>query len=174
MTGGKGTVCEDSALYNSNKEDTIMRDFTIDLIWAKLQIAITGLGGWLGYALGGKDGLLIALVVMMAIDYITGFMCAIVDRKLSSAVGFKGICKKVLILMLITVANVIDVHVVGSGSALRGATACFYLSNEGLSVLENAVHLGLPVPEGLRYVLAQLHKRSDKDGRGENGSREDD
>ena len=91
-------------LYNHKKqEEHIMRDFNIDLIWAKLQIAIAGIGGWLGYALGGRDGLLIALVVLMGIDYLTGIMCAIADKKLSSAVGFKGICKKVLIMMLVTV-----------------------------------------------------------------------
>ena len=140
-----------------------MRDFSIDLIWTKLQIAITGLGGWLGYVLGGMDGLLIALVVFITIDYITGIMCAVIDKKLSSEVGFKGIFKKVLILMLVGIANVIDVHVVGTGSALRGATVCFYLSNEGLSILENTVHLGLPVPEKLKEVLSQLHNREEKD-----------
>ena len=140
-----------------------MRDFSIDLIWTKLQIAITGLGGWLGYVLGGMDGLLIALVVFMTIDYVTGIMCAVVDKKLSSAVGFRGIFKKVLILMLVGIANVIDVHVVGTGSALRGATVCFYLSNEGLSILENTVHLGLPVPEKLKDVLSQLHNREEKE-----------
>ena len=140
-----------------------MRDFSIDLIWTKLQIAITGLGGWLGYVLGGMDGLLIALVVFITIDYITGIMCAVIDKKLSSAVGAKGIFKKVLILMLVGIANVIDVHVVGTGSALRGATVCFYLSNEGLSILENTVHLGLPVPEKLKEVLSQLHNREEKD-----------
>ena len=140
-----------------------MRDFSIDLIWTKLQIAITGIGGWLGYVLGGMDGLLIALVVFITIDYITGIMCAIIDKKLSSEVGFKGIFKKVLILMLVGIANVIDVHVVGTGSALRGATVCFYLSNEGLSILENTVHLGLPVPEKLKEVLSQLHNRDEKD-----------
>ena len=140
-----------------------MRDFNIDLIWTKLQIAITAIGGWLGYVLGGMDGLLIALVVFITIDYITGIMCAIIDKKLSSEVGFKGIFKKVLILMLVGIANVIDVHVVGTGSALRGATVCFYLSNEGLSILENTVHLGLPVPEKLKEVLSQLHNRDEKD-----------
>ena len=140
-----------------------MRDFNIDLIWTKLQIAITGIGGWLGYVLGGMDGLLIALVVFITIDYITGIMCAVIDKKLSSAVGAKGIFKKVLILMLVGIANVIDVHVVGTGSALRGATVCFYLSNEGLSILENTVHLGLPVPEKLKEVLSQLHNRDEKD-----------
>jgi len=140
-----------------------MRDFSIDLIWTKLQIAITAIGGWLGYVLGGMDGLLIALVVFITIDYITGIMCAIIDKKLSSEVGFKGIFKKVLILMLVGIANVIDVHVVGTGSALRGATVCFYLSNEGLSILENTVHLGLPVPEKLKEVLSQLHNREEKE-----------
>ena len=140
-----------------------MRDFSIDLIWTKLQIAITAIGGWLGYVLGGMDGLLIALVVFITIDYITGIMCAIIDKKLSSEVGFKGIFKKVLILMLVGIANVIDVHVVGTGSALRGATVCFYLSNEGLSILENTVHLGLPVPEKLKEVLSQLHNWDEKE-----------
>ena len=136
-----------------------MKDFSIDIIWAKVQILITVIGGWLGYFLGGLDGMLIALIVFMALDYVTGVMCAIVDRKLSSAVGFKGICKKVLILMLVGVANIIDVHVVGAGSALRGAVICFYLSNEGLSLLENTAHLGLPVPDRMKEILAQLHDR---------------
>ena len=150
-------------LTEPGKRGHIMRDFNIDLIWTKLQIAITGIGGWLGYVLGGMDGLLIALVVFITIDYITGIMCAVIDKKLSSAVGAKGIFKKVLILMLVGIANVIDVHVVGMGSALRGATVCFYLSNEGLSILENTVHLGLPVPEKLKEVLSQLHNREEKD-----------
>ena len=150
-----------------------MRDFNIDLIWAKVQIAITAIGGWLGYMLGGMDGLLIALVVFIAIDYLTGIMCAIIDKKLSSAIGFRGIFKKMLILMLVAVANIIDVHVVGTGSALRGATVCFYLSNEGLSILENAVHLGLPVPEKLKDVLAQLHNRDKKDDTTDNDDKDD-
>ncbi len=132
----------------------------VELIWTKLQMAATIVGGWLGYFLGGMDGLLIALIVFMILDYITGIMCAIVDKKLSSAVGFKGICKKVLILMLVGVANVVDVHVVGTGSALRGAVIAFYLSNEGLSLLENAAHIGLPVPDKMKDVLAQLHGRT--------------
>ena len=139
-----------------------MRDFSIDLIWTKVQIAITALGGWLGYFLGGMDGLMIALIVMMTLDYISGVMCAIIDKKLSSAVGFKGICKKVFILMLVGVANVVDIHIVGTGSALRSAVICFYLSNEGLSLLENAAHIGLPIPDKMKDVLAQLHGRTDE------------
>ena len=145
-----------------------MRDFSIDLIWTKLQMAFAAIGGWLGYFLGGIDGLLTALIIFMVLDYITGLMCAIIDKKLSSAVGFKGICKKVLILLLVGVANIVDVHVVGTGSALRGAVVCFYLSNEGLSLLENAAYIGLPVPEKLRTVLAQLHNRDDKTDTTEN------
>ena len=136
-----------------------MRNFHIDLVWTKVQIAITALGGWLGYFLGGMDGLMIALIVMMTLDYISGVMCAIIDKKLSSAVGFKGICKKVFILMLVGVAHIIDLHVVGTGSALRGAVICFYMSNEGLSLLENAAHIGLPIPDKLRDILTQLHDK---------------
>lgn len=139
-----------------------MKEFTIELAWTKIQGAITILGGWLGYFLGGMDGMLVALIVFMMLDYITGLMCAISDKKLSSAVGFRGICKKVLILMLVGLANIVDIHVVGTSSALRGAVICFYLSNEGLSLLENAAHIGLPVPDRLKDVLAQLHKRTDE------------
>ena len=136
-----------------------MRDFSIDLIWAKIQIAFTALGGWLGYFLGGMDGLLIALLVFAVLDYVTGLMCAIADRKLSSAVGFKGICRKALIFALVGVGHVLDTYVVGTGSALRSAIICFYLSNEGISLLENAAHLGLPVPEKLKMILEQLHDK---------------
>ena len=140
-----------------------MNNFSVELVWTKIQIAVTALGGWFGYFLGGMDGLMIALLIFMVLDYITGVMCAIIDKKLSSATGFKGIFKKVLILMLVGVANVIDLHVIGSGSALRGAVIAFYLSNEGLSLLENAAYIGLPVPEKLKSVLEQLHKRDEKE-----------
>lgn len=144
-----------------------MQDFRIDLIWAKIQATATFLGGWLGYVMGGMDGLMIALVVFMVLDYITGVMCAIIDKKLSSAVGFRGIMKKLLIIMLVGVANVVDVHVVGTGHALRGAVVCEFLCNEGLSLLENVGHIGLPVPEKIKRVLEQLHEREKKSGSGE-------
>jgi toxin secretion/phage lysis holin len=157
------------SILQKETEETTMRDFSIDLIWAKIQIAITAIGGWLGYFLGGMDGLMIALIVLMTLDYVSGVMCAIIDRKLSSAVGFKGVCKKVFILMLVGVAHIIDLHVVGTGSALRGAVICFYMSNEGLSLLENAAHIGLPIPDKLRDILAQLHdkERTTDQGDGE-------
>lgn len=144
-----------------------MRNFSIDLIWAKIQIAVTAIGGWLGYFLGGMDGMLIALLVLMVLDYVSGIMCAIADKNLDSRIGFRGICKKVLTLMLVGVANIVDVHIVGTGSALRGAVICFYLSNEALSLFENAAHLGLPVPDKLREILSQLHRRSDKEDKGD-------
>ena len=112
-------------------------------------------------AIGGCDGLLIALVVFVAVDYLTGVICAVSDKKLSSEVGFKGICRKVLIFLLVGIANIVDVQVIGTGSVLRTAVIFFYLSNEGVSLLENAAHLGLPVPEKMKDILAQLHDRAE-------------
>ena len=132
--------------------------------WNVIQVVFAGVGGWLGYFLGGYDGLLYALIIFMAADYITGLMCAVSDKKLSSAVGFKGICRKVLILMLVGIANLLDVQVIGTGAVLRTAVIFFYLSNEGVSLLENAAHLGLPIPEKLKGILAQLHDRAESDG----------
>ena len=136
-----------------------MRDFSIDLVWAKLQMAITAVGGVLGYFLGGMDGMLTALIIFAVLDYVTGLMCAVAEKKLSSSVGFKGICKKILIFMLVGVAHIVDMHVIGNGNALRTAVVCFYLSNEGISLLENAAHIGLPIPAKLKEILAQLHDR---------------
>ena len=135
--------------------------------WSMVQMVFTGIGGWLGYFLGGCDGLIIALLLFVVMDYITGIMCAISDKKLSSEVGFKGICRKVLVFMLVGIANVLDVQVIGNGSILRTAVIFFYLSNEGISLLENAGHLGLPIPEKLKKVLEQLHDRSEEDKDGE-------
>ena len=129
--------------------------------WNLIQFVFTAVGGWLGYFIGGCDGLLIALVVFVAADYLTGVMCAISDKKLSSEVGFKGICRKVLIFLLVGIANILDVQVIGTGSVLRTAVIFFYLSNEGVSLLENAAHLGLPVPEKMKDILAQLHDRAE-------------
>ena len=131
--------------------------------WNMIQIIFTAVGGWLGYFLGGCDGLLIALVVFAVTDYITGVMCAIADKKLNSEIGFKGICRKVIIFMLVGIAHVLDVNVIATGSVLRTAVIFLYLSNEGVSLLENAAHLGLPVPEKLKDVLEQLHDRAEKE-----------
>ena len=140
-----------------------MRDFTIDLIWTKVQVAVTALGGWFGYFIGGVDGFMTALIILMALDYITGIMCAIVDKKLSSSIGFKGIFKKVLIFALVGIGHILDAQVIGTGSVIRTAVIFFYISNEGVSLIENAAHLGLPIPAKLKAVLEQLHDRAEKE-----------
>ena len=133
-------------------------------IWNWIQVAFTALGGFIGWFLGGMDGFLYALIAFAVIDYITGVLCAIADKTLSSEVGFKGICRKVLIFTLVGIGNIVDVYVLGETGVLRTAVIFFYLSNEGVSLLENAAHLGLPIPEKLKAVLEQLHDRAEKGG----------
>lgn len=135
-----------------------MKDF-----WNVIQLIFSAFGGWLGYFLGGCDGLLYTLLAFTAMDYITGIMCAVNDHTLSSEVGFRGICRKVLIFMLVGIANILDADIIGTGSALRTAVIFFYISNEGVSLLENAAHLGLSVPEKIKVVLEQLHNRAEKE-----------
>ena len=138
------------------KEEEVMKEF-----WNAVQFVFAAVGGWLGYFLGGCDSLLYALVAFVVIDYITGVMCAINDKTISSQVGFRGICRKVLIFLMVGIANILDVHIIGTGSVLRTAAIFFYISNEGISLLENAAHLGLPVPQKIKSVLEQLHDRSE-------------
>ena len=133
-------------------------------IWNWTQAAIAAAGGGLGYFLGGWDGFLYALLAFVVIDYITGLMCAILDKKLSSEVGFRGIFKKVLIFSLVAIGHIVDQRVIGEGSVIRTAVIFFYLSNEGVSILENAAHIGLPVPQKLKDILEQLHNRDGKEG----------
>lgn len=128
-------------------------------LWVSLQLALAAVGAWLGWFLGGMDGLIYAMLVFVIADYATGVMCAVSDKHLSSEIGFKGICKKVLIFVLIGVANLIDIYIIKSGSMLRTATIFFYLSNEGISLLENAAHLGLPVPQKIKDILKQLNEK---------------
>lgn len=128
-------------------------------VWDGIQLVVTAAGGALGWFLGGRDGFLYTLIAFSVIDYITGVMCAVVDKKLSSAVGFRGIFRKMLIFILVGIGNIIDVYVLGTAGVLRTAVIFFYLSNEGISLLENAAHLGLPVPRKLKDVLEQLHEK---------------
>lgn len=134
-------------------------------IWNWIQLAFAAVGAFLGWFLGCFDGFLYALLVFVVVDYITGVMCAIVDKKLSSEVGFKGICKKVLIFVMVGVAHIMDLYLIGNGEVLRTAVIFFYCSNEGVSMLENAAHLGLPIPDKLKAALEQLHGREDGDGK---------
>ena len=131
-------------------------------IWAWIQAALVAVGGFLGWFVGGFDGLLYALIALMAADYVTGVMCAIADRTLSSEVGFRGIAKKVLIFVLVGVGHIIDTQALGGAGTVRTAVIFFYLSNEGVSILENTAHLGLPIPAKLKDILAQLHEGGEK------------
>ena len=129
--------------------------------WNTIQIVFASIGGCIGYFMGGCDGLIYALIAFVVVDYITGFMCAIIDKRLSSEMGFKGICKKMLIFILVGLANILDTQVIGTGCVLRTAVIFFYISNEGVSLLENAAHLGLPIPSKLKDILKQLHDRAE-------------
>lgn len=133
-------------------------------VWSWVQVAFAAIGGFLGWFLGGLDGFLYALIIFVAVDYLTGVLCAISDKKLSSEIGARGIAKKVFIFALVGVGHIIDSQVIGNGGAIRTAVIFFYLSNEGISILENAAHMGLPIPEKLRSILEQLHKGNDKEG----------
>ena len=126
-------------------------------IWTLIQMVFSAFGGFIGWFLGGNDGFIYALLAFVVIDYITGIMCAIADKELSSEVGFKGICKKVLIFALVGIGNLLDIYILGQAGILRNVVIFFYLSNEGVSILENASHLGLPVPEKVKEILKQLH-----------------
>jgi toxin secretion/phage lysis holin len=129
---------------------------TFSLAWASI-------GGFIGWYLGGFDDLLYALLAFVVADYITGILCAIDNHRLSSEVGFRGINRKLLIFILVGLANVIDAHLLKHGTPIRTATICFYISNEGISLLENAGQLGLPFPKKLKDVLEQLQNNNDKE-----------
>ena len=127
-------------------------------VFTNIQIGISAIGGFLGWFLGGLDGFIYALVAFVVIDYITGVMVAVLEKKLSSEVGFRGIFKKVLIFAMVGIGNIIDVHLIKNGSAIRTAAIFFYISNEGISIIENSAKVGLPVPQKLKDILDQLNK----------------
>lgn len=124
-----------------------------------IRLLSAGAGAAIGEYLGSFDSLMYALAAFIVTDYVTGLLCAIVERNLSSAIGFKGICQKVFILALVGVANILDVHVIGGGQVLRSAVIFFYISNEGISIIENAARIGLPVPKKIQAVMKQLRNK---------------
>lgn len=132
-------------------------------VWNWAQAAFATMGAFLGWFLGGLDGFLYALIAFVVVDYLTGVICAITDRRLSSEIGSKGIFKKVLIFVLVGVGHIVDSQVLGSNGSIRTAVIFFYLSNEGISILENAAHIGLPIPEKLKSILEQLKDKSSKE-----------
>ena len=123
-----------------------------------MQYVFAAMGGALGAVMGGFDGFLYALIVFVVMDYVTGVMVGILNKELSSRIGFRGIFKKVVIFCLVAVAHIIDTYVIGNGSVLRTAVIFFYLSNEGISILENATLIGLPVPGKLKEILEQIRE----------------
>jgi toxin secretion/phage lysis holin len=136
-----------------------MNIVNIKLVWEAVHAALGFVGGFIGWFLDGYDGFLIALIAFVAVDYLTGVVRAVVEKSLSSKIGAAGIAKKLLIFLIVGAAHLIDAYLIQSGAALRTAVIFFYISNEGLSLLENTVAVGLPVPEKLRDVLAQLHNK---------------
>lgn len=126
-----------------------------------MQYIFAAMGGSLGAVLGGFDGFLYALIVFVVVDYMTGVMVGILNKELSSQIGFRGIFKKVVIFSLVAVAHIIDTHVIQNGSVLRTTVIFFYLSNEGISILENAALIGLPIPKKMKDVLEQLKENED-------------
>lgn len=139
----------------------IWRRFKMKNIINTIQLIFTALGGYLGWFLGGLDGFMYALIVFVAIDYITGVMVAVLEKKLSSEIGFRGIFKKILIFVLVGIGHIIDTNVIQTGSIIRTAVIFFYLSNEGISILENSSKIGLPIPKKLRDVLEQINKEEE-------------
>ncbi|MEI7884374.1 MAG: phage holin family protein [Clostridia bacterium] len=132
------------------------------LLWTNTQLVMTAIGGFVGWFLGGYDGFIYALLIFVIVDYLTGIMVAVLEKQLSSEVGAKGICKKLLIFTLVGIANVIDSQLIGTGSVIRTAVIFFYLSNEGISIIENATSMGLPIPHKLQSILAQLSEGDEK------------
>lgn len=128
-----------------------------------MQMAIVALGGWVGWVLGGYDGFLYALIGFVVVDYLTGVMCAIEQKRLSSEIGFRGIVKKFLIFTLVGIGHILDSQVIGNGGAMRTAIIFFYISNEGISILENTAKMGLPIPDVLKRVVAGLRRRDSDD-----------
>lgn len=129
-----------------------------------IQAVFAAIGGYIGWFLGGVDGFMYALITFVIIDYVTGLMVAVLEKKLSSEVGFRGIFKKVLIFVFVGIGNIVDVHLIKNGSAIRTAVIFFYVSNEGISIIENAAKVGLPIPEKLKDVLKQLNKEEKSNG----------
>jgi toxin secretion/phage lysis holin len=122
---------------------------------------LAAIGGYIAWFLGGFDGVLIALCVFAVVDYMTGVVAAIVEKKLCSRVGFQGIAKKFLMFLMVGIAAVLDMYVIGGQSPIREIVIVFYIANEGISIIENSARLGLPVPKKLIDVLEQLKTQGD-------------
>ncbi|MBY4973838.1 phage holin family protein [Streptococcus suis] len=123
------------------------------------KILFSMIGGLIGSLFGELDGILYALLVFIIIDYLTGIFAAVIEKQLSSSIGFRGIFKKIAILFLVSLGHMIDTAIIKQGGTIRTMVIFFYLSNEGLSILENTVRIGLPIPEKLQAILKQINER---------------
>lgn len=125
-----------------------------------VKIILAALCALCGFLFGDLDGLMIALIGLIVMDYISGVIAAVVEKKLSSEVGAKGIAKKIFMLLIVAIANIVDINVIGEGHVLKSVTVIFYLANECISLLENAGRLGVPAPKKLLDVLKQLKDKN--------------
>ena len=119
--------------------------------------------GIFGFLYGKADGLIYALLVFIILDYVTGLTVACINKKLSSDVGYKGIAKKGVILIIVSIGNIVDIYILGGGAVCRSTVIGFYLANEGISILENAGNLGIPLPKKLVTVLKQIKNDNNKE-----------
>ena len=117
----------------------------------------TGVGGFIGWFLGNSDTFMYALIVLIIVNYITYVMRDIISKELSNAAIIKEIFQKIIIILLVGVANIIDTYLVRSdNSPLRTAVTFFYITDQGLSLLENVALIGVPIPEVLKEALSKL------------------
>ena len=132
----------------------------IQMIFNSIAAAV---GAAVGFLFGEVTGLFWALIAFMGMDYVTGVVIAVVGRKLSSEVGFRGLAKKFLVLVFVAVGHILDAYVLGNTAVFMTAVMLFYIANEGVSIIENAALLGLPVPEKVRSILEQIRNKAEKE-----------
>ncbi len=130
-------------------------------ILASIKSVIAVVGGYIAMFLGGFDGILIALCIFAVVDYLTGVIAAIIEKKLCSRIGFLGIARKILMFLMVGVATILNTNVLGGEMPIREIVIMFYIANEGISIIENSARLGLPIPKKLIDVLEQLKKQGD-------------
>lgn len=132
-----------------------------------IKVLSSVLGAVAGFLWGEMDGLMIALIAFIVLDYVSGVLVGASKRKLNSQTSFRGLCKKAMILLIVAVAHIVDTQILGgTASVFRSATCGLYIASEGLSIMENAGKLGVPLPRKLKEVLEQLHDKSEEDSNG--------
>lgn len=130
---------------------------TFNKLTSTISLCASFIGGVLSKLFGGFDTLLYVLVIIIIIDYITGVCKGVMTKKLSSATGFRGLIKKMLILCMVTLAVALQ-RIIGDTIPLREVVIMFYIANEGLSILENVGEF-LPLPDKLKDILIQIREK---------------